>query len=120
MLEIESLGVRVRNTARFMVLNPTGIGYEFFWEPMGSRGAAGGPSSSAAASPFTCLTRRGTVMGGRQFEMVFEYLPTKDSIAESFWMFRIPEQGIEVPFLVVSVFSPSCGECTPPLVQQTK
>ena len=34
-LEIESLGVRVRNTKRFMVLNPTGIGYEFFWEPMG-------------------------------------------------------------------------------------
>ena len=25
-LEIESLGVRVRNTKRFMVLNPTGIG----------------------------------------------------------------------------------------------
>ena len=55
-----------------------------------------------SSSPFACLTRRGVISGGRQFEMVFEYVPTTDSIAESFWMFRIPEQGIEVPFLVVS------------------
>jgi hydrocephalus-inducing protein len=32
-LEFESLGVRVRNTKRFMVLNPTSIAYEFFWDP---------------------------------------------------------------------------------------
>ena len=41
-LEIESLGVRVRNTKRFMVLNPTGIGYEFFWEPLGKPQVGGG------------------------------------------------------------------------------
>ena len=29
-LEIESLGIKVRNTKRFMVLNPTGIAYELF------------------------------------------------------------------------------------------
>lgn len=100
-LEIESLGIKVRNTKRFMVLNPTGIAYEFFWQPVNKAQEAG--------SPFACLTKRGTVSGGRQFEMVFEYVPTADSIAESFWMFRIPEQGIEVPFLLV-------GQVTEPSV----
>ena len=94
-LEIDSLGVKVRNTKRFMVLNPTGIGYEFQWELTSGNGQS--------SSPLTCLTRKGTVMGGRQFEMVFEYLPTSDTIAESFWTFRIPEQGIEVPFLVTGL-----------------
>lgn len=61
------------------------------------------PAVASSSSPFACLTRRGTIMGGRQFEMVFEYVPVTDSMAESFWMFRIPEQGIEVPFLVVSL-----------------
>jgi hypothetical protein len=31
-LEVESLGVRVRNTKRFFVLNPTAIAYEFAWQ----------------------------------------------------------------------------------------
>ncbi len=68
-LEIESLGVRVRNVKRFMVLNPTAISYEFFWQPMGAKGPGG---SAAPTGPFSCLTRKGTIMGGRQFEMVFE------------------------------------------------
>ncbi|EFJ42226.1 hypothetical protein VOLCADRAFT_67248 [Volvox carteri f. nagariensis] len=99
-VEVESLGVRVRNTKRFFVLNPTGIAYEFFWDICG--GGGGGTSSS---SPFTCLTRRGVIGGGRRFEMVFEYTPTHDAVVESFWRFRIPEQGIEVPFLLVGLVS---------------
>lgn len=38
---------------------------------------------------------------GRRFEMVFEYLPTANVVTEQFWMFRIPEQSIEVMFLLV-------------------
>lgn len=81
-LEFESLGVRVRNTKRFMILNPTGISYEFFWEPV--KPAAAGPG--AGASPFHCATRRGVISAGRQFEMVFEYTPLEDVVAESFWV----------------------------------
>jgi hydrocephalus-inducing protein len=92
-LDIESLGVRVRNVVRFMVLNPTAVGYGFEWELSGK--------GAGAQSPFKCLTRKGTVSGGRQFEMVFEYVPIADSVAEAFWTFRIPEQNIEVPFLLV-------------------
>lgn len=93
-LEFDSLGVRVRNTRRFLVLNPTGIGYEFGWEPVGA-------ASASSASPFRCATRKGTVGPGRQFEMVFEYTPQEDTGAEAHWVFRIPEQGISVPFLLV-------------------
>ena len=32
-LEFESLGTKVRNTRRFLVLNPTSIAYEYSWEP---------------------------------------------------------------------------------------
>lgn len=93
-LEFESLGVRVRNTKRFMVLNPTGLGYEFEWSP-------NGPASASSSSPFRCATRRGTVGPGRQFEMVFEYTPGADEKVEAFWSFTIPQQGIAVPFLLV-------------------
>ncbi|KAG2489301.1 hypothetical protein HYH03_012133 [Edaphochlamys debaryana] len=96
-LEVESLGIKVRNTKRFFVLNPTGIAYEFFWQPMGRFALEPGP--------FACVTKRGVIGGGRQFEMVFEYTPTSDAIVESFWMFRIPEQNIEVPFLLVGLVS---------------
>ncbi|KXZ49496.1 hypothetical protein GPECTOR_21g722 [Gonium pectorale] len=95
-LEVESLGVRVRNTKRFFVLNPTGIAYEFFWQPA---------NKAQEGGPFTCVTRRGVVGGGRRFEMVFEYTPNTDAVVESFWTFRIPEQNIEVPFLLVGLVS---------------
>lgn len=32
-LEFASLGIKVKNTLRFHVLNPTNISYEFLWEP---------------------------------------------------------------------------------------
>lgn len=95
-LEVESLGVKVRNTKRFFVLNPTGISYEFFWQPA---------NRAQEAGPFTCTTRRGVIGGGRRFEMVFEYTPTTDSVVESFWTFSIPEQNIQVPFLLVGLVS---------------
>ncbi len=60
---MESLGIKVRNTARFFVLNPTSITYDFVWAPAGTAARAssgnGGPRS-----PFACATRRGTIAGG--------------------------------------------------------
>jgi hydrocephalus-inducing protein len=60
-LELESLGVRVRNTKRFFVLNPTSISYEFSWTHVGPPLAA----QPGASSPFVCGTRKGTIDGGR-------------------------------------------------------
>jgi hypothetical protein len=53
--------------------------YEFCWEPHG-------PASSSSSSPFRCTTRKGTIGPGRQFEMVFEYMPQADEKAEAFWV----------------------------------
>lgn len=92
-LEFESLGFRIRNTKRFFVLNPTSIAYEFVWERA--------VLPDERPSPFRCQVVRGTIGGGKRFEMVFDYTPEEDELRESHWLFRIPEQGISVPFLLV-------------------
>ncbi len=68
-VEFESLGVRVRNTKRVFVLNPTNITYDFVWAPVGVSAAAaatGGRSGGGvvAAGAFVCTTRSGTIAGG--------------------------------------------------------
>lgn len=95
MLEFESLGVRVRNTKRFMVLNPTGLGYEFEWTPNGA-------TSASSSSPFRCATRKGVIGPGRQFEMVFEYTPSVDEKAEAFWTFRCVNRSATLSAWLVS------------------
>lgn len=57
-VEFESLGIKVRNTKRFFVLNPTGLSYEFFWRPIGA-------TALDAASPFACTTKRCVRGAGR-------------------------------------------------------
>ena len=60
----------MKNTKRFYVRNPTGEPYEFFWlEESGPEGVR------QEQSPFRCLTRRGTILPGKKFLMVFEYTP---------------------------------------------
>lgn len=63
-VEFESLGIRVRNTRRFFILNPTSITYEFVWAPMlpPAVAALGGPPPP---SPFSCVVRKGTISEGR-------------------------------------------------------
>lgn len=63
-VEFESLGVRVRNTKRFFILNPTSITYEFVWAPVlpPAVAALGGPPPP---SPFNCVVRKGTISEGR-------------------------------------------------------
>lgn len=50
--------------------------YDFQWEPTAALGV----------TPFRCATRKGTIGPGRQFEMVFEYTPQADVLAEAFWV----------------------------------
>ena len=38
---------------------------------------------------------------GKKFEVVFEYMPEVDQMQESLWTFKIDEQSIVVPFLLV-------------------
>ncbi len=53
--------------------------YEFEWTPVGAL-------SSSSMSPFRCVTTKGTIGPGRQFEMVFDYTPHTDDRTEAFWV----------------------------------
>jgi hydrocephalus-inducing protein len=93
-IEFESLGTSIKNTRRFMAVNPTGQGYEFEWEEV--------PDEARKNKPvFKCLAQRGVILSGKKAEMVFEYTPDNVGEHESHWIFRIPAENIVQHFLVV-------------------
>ena len=93
-IEFESLGTNIRNTKRFMAVNPTAIGYEFEWEEL--------PDENRKEKPFfKCQTYKGTILSGKKAEMVFEYTPEHVGEHESQWLFKIPSEKIVQHFLVV-------------------
>ena len=97
-IEFESLGTRVRNTNRFMVLNPTNFSYEFFWECA---------DAQTVGSPFRCANTSGLVLSGKKFEMVFEFTPENQEprVQESHWIFTIPEYKVRAPFVLAGTIS---------------
>lgn len=87
-VEMESVGLRLRNVFRFSVVNPTSENYEFKWEPLGD------------PSPFwRCAMGSGMLFSGKSTEMTFEYLPEEDTTAESFFKFTLPSVGLSQIFL---------------------
>lgn len=87
-VEMESTGLRSRNTFRFHVINPTNDNYEFQWEAVGD------------PSPFwRCVYSAGMLFAGKRAEMVFEYLPEEVVVAEAFFKFKLPNAGLEQLFL---------------------
>jgi hydrocephalus-inducing protein len=97
-IEFESLGTRVRNTNRFMVLNPTNFSYEFHWECA---------DAQTVGSPFRCVNTSGLVLSGKKFEMVFEFTPENQEprTQESHWVFCIPEYKVRAPFVLAGTIS---------------
>ncbi|GAB9466133.1 Hydrocephalus-inducing [Globisporangium polare] len=89
-IEMESLGVRVRNTKRFYVVNPTNISYEFTWTP------------EVEINPcFRCATPKGLMLAGKRCEMIFEFTPQQLELQEMFWRFQIPHFQVNQLFLFV-------------------
>lgn len=89
-IEMESLGVRVRNTKRFYVVNPTNVSYEFTWMP------------EAEINPcFRCATPKGLMLAGKRCEMIFEFTPQQLELQEMFWRFQIPHFQVNQLFLFV-------------------
>ena len=87
-VELESTGLRTRNTYRFHIINPTADNYEFLWEAVGE------------PSPFwRCLQSAGMLFAGKRIEMVFEYLPDEVAVAESFFKFKLANAGLDQLFL---------------------
>ncbi|KNC50959.1 hydrocephalus inducing isoform b [Thecamonas trahens ATCC 50062] len=91
-IEITSVGVRVRVVHKFMVVNPTNVSYSFKWKCV---------DSDPTRSPFRCLTEEGLVVSGRKYEVAFEFVSQDLELRESFWEFEIAEQGIVIPFLLL-------------------
>ncbi|DAZ93738.1 TPA: hypothetical protein N0F65_007364 [Lagenidium giganteum] len=89
-VEMESLGVRVRNTRRFYVINPTNVSYEFLWMPEGDVNAN-----------FRCATPKGLMLAGKRCEMIFEFTPQQLELQEMFWRFKIPHFDVNQLFLFV-------------------
>jgi hydrocephalus-inducing protein len=91
-IEIESRGVKVRNTRKFYILNPTSMSYDF-------RLVASALNSRSAA--VRCLTTSGVVHSGKKYELVFEFVPDTLTVQEAFFTFEIVGRNYSVPFLVV-------------------
>ena len=91
-IEFQSLGIRVKNTFRFAVVNPTNASYEFSWE------AVGMPNPC-----FRVESSSGIILGGKRQEMVFEFTPTTIEPMEAYYRFSIPSQSITAVFLLAGV-----------------
>ncbi|GLE01730.1 hypothetical protein PINS_up010564 [Pythium insidiosum] len=89
-IEMESLGIRVRNTKRFYVVNPTNVSYEFAWTPEGEVNPC-----------FRCATPKGLMLAGKRCEMIFEFTPQQLDLQEMFWRFTIPHFQVNQLFLFV-------------------
>ena len=59
-IEFESLGTNIKNTKRFMAVNPTSAGYEFEWEEVQDENKKLKPM-------FKCLTPKGVILSGKKF-----------------------------------------------------
>ncbi|RKO94829.1 hypothetical protein BDK51DRAFT_29881 [Blyttiomyces helicus] len=90
-IEFGSCGVKVRNTKRFYLVNPTSINYNFEWAHQ----------DGSDARVFRCLTPKGLVMSEKKFEIAFEFFPETVEIKESLWRFNIVGHNISIPFLLV-------------------
>jgi adenylate kinase family enzyme len=64
-IEFGSCGVKVKNTKRFYIVNPTDIPYEFEWSS----------ESSIDQRVFRCLTPKGLVLSNKKYEIIFEFIP---------------------------------------------
>ena len=88
-VEVESVGLRTRNTYRFHIINTTNENYDFTWTPSGE------PSTY-----WKCVQSSGILSAGKRIEIIFEYLPEDSFIAESFFKFKL-SSGVEQLFLFV-------------------
>ncbi|CAH1779299.1 unnamed protein product [Owenia fusiformis] len=93
-IEFKSVGVHVKNTRKFFIVNPTNAPYTFTWMNDDEIDPKHPPM-------FKCLTPEGSIRRGKKQEILFEFTPTELGITESFWKFVIPEHNISIPFLLM-------------------
>ncbi|KAG8143780.1 hypothetical protein E2320_000954, partial [Naja naja] len=105
-IEFTSVGVHVKNSRSFAILNPTNATYSFQWRCEQQEERKTPPA-------FICFTERGLLRPEKKIEIIFEFIPKHLDVTESFWTFTISEHNITVPFLLV-------GHTTDPAVSFEK
>lgn len=93
-IEFSCIGIGVKNTKTFAIVNPTSQPYSFEW-------TCEDEDDAKKPSAFKCLSPKGSVRCGKKFQVSFEFTSQELTLVESFWRFHIPEQNISVPFLLV-------------------
>lgn len=96
-VDVPSLGVGVKNTRRFFIVNPTTEAYDFMFEAVGQ--------AATPAYPIKCLTPRGMLPPGKRFEVSFEYTPVVTATCEGFFRFAVPSHNLTQLFLVAGTVS---------------
>ena len=91
-LTFETCGVGVKVMRSFHVINPTNLTYEFVWQP---------DLKEDMKKPFICLSKTGSIVSGKKFEMKFEFLPSSPDYEECLWKFSIPSLALSVPILFI-------------------
>lgn len=99
-VEIESLGTKVKNQKKFYVVNPTNQGYEFEWKRIDEDKLPAGANPTYAGF-FKCVSQKGVVLSGKKYEIIFEYSPDTPGVHESYWTFEIPADKIIQHFLII-------------------
>lgn len=64
-IEISTCGIKVRNTRRFYIVNPTDEAWQFEWHY----------DCGADQRVFRCITPKGTVIPHKKYEIAFEFTP---------------------------------------------
>ena len=93
-IEFKCIGLATKATRTFDIVNPTSVDYDFEWIKEEQNDAK-------KHDQFTCLQPHGKLLGGKKYEITFEYVPSEIEVQESFWRFRIPQFNLCVPFLLV-------------------
>ena len=93
-IEFKNIGVNVKNSRTFHIVNPTSQVYSYQWINEDEQ-------NPKAAPNFVCASPTGEIRCGKKAEITFEFTSTSLELVESFWRFMIPEQNISVPFLLV-------------------
>lgn len=88
-------------------MNPTAEPLDFIWQPEVPMFSSDGSGDDEC---FKCLTKRGTILPNKKFEMSFEFSPQSSHTKESFWSFVLLGPKVEEHFLVAgTVQEPRIG-----------
>eukprot|EP00760_Papus_ankaliazontas_P031923 PhM_4_TR5537/c0_g1_i1/m.106423/K17570/HYDIN; hydrocephalus-inducing protein len=91
-VEFVSRGVKVTNSKRFVVVNPSNFSYEFEWTDE--------TADPATSKLFSCMTQKGVIHSGKQYEMHFQYTPENLNLKEAFFRFTVQGK-LSVLFCIV-------------------